>query len=229
MLGFYHIIYILLTIAVGVILHIGIINKKINFDKLLKYAAYIALILDPLYWVWEYYNFGYLDLKITLPLYICSLFWYLTPIVAFSKKRGYLYRACISCLCTIVLYGAILGLVLNSHLNNYPFTHFIVQRSLFYHSLMLVVIGLIWSTGYYKVEKKDRFLSFIPLLIIMLPSYIVDKLYGYDYCYFNGGGGTTLDYFSDAMGIPLFVIFIYSLLFSITYLVLSFAYKWQKK
>ncbi len=225
MLGFKHIIYILITFSITILLDILIKKGKINFDKFLKISAVITLTLDPMYWIWEYVNFNKFNFETTLPLYICSLFWMLLPIVAFSKKKGLIYKISLVSLSTIVFYGGILGLVLNSHLNNYPFSHFIVQRSLFYHAMMMWVSILIWRTSYYQVEKNDKFLFPIPLLILMIPAYILDKKYGYDYCYFNGGPDSILKYLSDNLGVPLFLIVLYGLLFTTIYLILDLLYK----
>ncbi len=229
MLGIKHIIYMFFVLVITFVLHKMVKSNKINFDKFLKVSAIIAVCLDPLYWVWEYIQFGYLDAKITLPLYICSLFWYLTPIIAFSKKRGIIYRMALSCLSTVVYFGAILGMVLNNHLNNYSFWHFIPQRSLFYHALMFWVITIIWSSGYYKVGKKDNVYFMAPLFALLVPAYIVDKMYGYDYCYFNGGSGTAMDFFIDKLGMPLFLTVLYGGICLICYTVLSLIHKKQKK
>ncbi len=216
-----------IILIVTIILHNLIKKKKINFEAYLKYTALVSLCLDPIYWVWEYNTYGYFSFDTTLPLYICSLFWMVYPIVAFSKKREVLYRSALSSLLTIVYFGAILGLVFNTHIGNYDFWHFRVQMSLFYHALMMISITLIWSTGYYRFEGRDRYLFPIPLLLLMIPSSIVDYLYGYDYCYFNGAKGTTLQIFSDFLGVPLFILGFYIVLFSISYAILSLARKLQ--
>lgn len=229
MLGIEHITYMGVILIITIILHKLIKRNNIDFDKYLKYTAVISLFLDPIYWVWEYFTYGYFSFDTTLPLYICSLFWMVYPIVAFSKKRGNLYRSALSSLLTIVFFGAILGMVFNTHIGNYGFWHFRVQMSLFYHSLMMISITLIWTSGYYKFESRDRYLFPIPLLLLMIPSYIVDSLYGYDYCYFNGGKGTVLQYFSDFLGIPLFVIVFYTILFTIAFGILSAARRVQSK
>lgn len=227
MLGLNHIIYISVVFFVTVLFHFLIKRGKINFDRFLKLTAVIALCMDPLYWTWEYADFGKFNFATTLPLYMCSLFWFLLPVVAFSKKRGILYRTSLSCLVTVVYYGAMMGLFFNYHVSQHPFTHFVVQRSLFYHFLMFLVITLMWSTGYYRVQKCDKFLFPIPLLILMLPAFYVDCLYGYDYCYFNGGKGSLFEYFSDALGIPLFVVSLYGLIFLSIYITLSAVQKKQ--
>ncbi len=222
-----HLLYMLIIMILIIVLHILIKKWNLDFNNFLKYAALISVTLDPIYWLWEYNTYGFLNYKTTLPLYICSMFWMLLPIVAFSKKQGIVYRATLSSLSTIVAFGAILGFVLNTHIDNYYFWHFKVQFSLFYHAFMICVIFLIWSTGYYQVKKQDKRLFFMPMLILMIPAFVVDKLYSYNYCYFNGGDGAILTYFCDLLGLPLFVIGFYALLFSSAYLLLSLVLRWQ--
>ncbi len=229
MFGLGHFAYMILTLVITLIFHILIKKGKINFDKMLKVLAIITVFLDPIYYVWQYVNYGFVDASVSLPLYACSLFIFLLPIVAFSKKKSSLYRASLSCMSTVVYYGAILGIVLNYHLNEEPFFHFIVQHSLFYHFMMFLSISLIWSTGYYKVQKKDRWLFYLPLLIQMVPAYIVDKIYGYDYLYFNGGKESAMGFFSESMGIPLFLIVLYGGIFISLYVFLTVVIKIQSK
>ncbi len=229
MLGLKHILYMITVIIIIVIFHITIKKGKINFDKFLKFSAIISLMLDPIYWIWEYITFGHLRLDTTLPLYICSMFWMLFLIVAFSRKKGKMYRTALSSLLTVVAFGAILGFVLNTHISRLPFWHFRVQFSLFYHAFMLCIIALLWSTGYYKVQKNDIKYFFIPMLILMIPAFIVDKIYGYNYCYFNGGDGIVLEYFCQLLGLPIFVLAFYTLLYICSYSVLIIAKKIQVK
>ncbi len=229
MLSLEHILYMLVVVIVIIIFHILIKRKRIDFDNFLKYAAIVSVSLDPIYWIWEYNTFGHLRYESTLPLYICSLFWMLLVIVAFSKKQGAMYRTALSSLVTIVAFGAVLGLVLNAHIGVNNFWHFRVQYSLLYHSVMVTVIALIWSTGYYKVQAIDKKLFFIPMLILMLPAFIVDKVYAYNYCYFNGGEGAVLVFFDKLLGRTLFVITFYTLLFAFAYLILSLAQKFKNK
>lgn len=225
MLGFKHIVYMGLVLLVTAVLHVLIKKRRIDFENMLKVCALIAVTLDPLYWFWEHRHFGTFRYETTLPLYICSLFWILIPIIAFSKKKGNLYRASLSCVTTVVYYGGIMGLIFNYHVSNHPFFGFVVQRSLFYHFLMFMIVTLMWSTGYYRVQKKDTYLFFVPLLVLMLPAFAVDWIYGYDYCYFNGGKGTVFEYFSKMLGTPLFVVLLYGLMFLSIHFVLKALHK----
>ncbi len=191
-------------------------------DIYLKVAAVFTLTLDPLYWWWEVDTYGQFDWATTLPLYVCSLFWILMPIVAFSKKKGTLYRAATSCVATVCFYGGLFGMVLNHHISNYGFMHFVAQRSLLYHAIMIITIVLMWSTGYYRPLRPDRYLFVTPLLALLLPAFIIDKVYGYNYCYFNGGEGAVMNYFTDRLGLSIFLLVFYGFLIVMIYLFLSY-------
>lgn len=216
-----HIAYMALVVFIIIVLHKSIAKEKIKMDLFLKISALVTLTLDPLYWWWEVDTYGQFNWATTMPLYICSLFWILMPIVAFSKKKGALYRASLSCVATVGLYGGIFGMVLNHHINNYGFIHFVSQRSLLYHAIMLTTIVLMWSTGYYRPQRVDRYLFILPLLSLLVPAFVVDKVYGFNYCYFNGGEGGVLTFFSDKLGIPLFVVTFYGLKILIIFVVLT--------
>ena len=94
---------LLFTLAIT----IYILCKTHYIEKLTKYykvLSILTMLFDPIYWIWEYKTFGRLDFATTLPIYICSLFWILFPIVAFSKNK-FIKRSTTACLCTICLVG----------------------------------------------------------------------------------------------------------------------------
>lgn len=204
-----------------------IINQKLNFDLFLKFSATVALLLDPIFWIWKYLKFHALDPSGDFPLYICSLFWMILPIVAFSKKKDLLYRSALTCLITICLFGGIFGMVFNPHLDN--FFGFRAQLSLFYHTLMLTVIILIWITDYYKAEPNDRFVFILPVIPLLAVDFIINQKYDYDYGYLNGGAGTVLEIISNKTGVLTFVLLFYGLMFGLSYIMINQRLKKQRK
>jgi hypothetical protein len=160
--------------------------------------------------------YGRLRLETTLPLYFCSLFWLLMPIVAFAKKESYIHRASVACASTFCFACGILGMVFNVYLNHYPFISFVPLRSMAYHFMMVLVPYVMWTSGYYRPERKDRYLFFVPVLAITFPASIVDKLFGWDYCYFNGGRGTPFECISRGMPHLAFIAFLYILILLLT-------------
>lgn len=176
--------------------------------RFFKAAACIMALFDPLYWVWEWRQFGALNFATTLPLYICSLFWMMLPIAVFARP-GVLKRIALSNVCTVGLLGGILGLVFNVYLNQYPFFSFVPLRSLLYHFLMILVASLLWTTGYYRPQNRDWLLCLVPLGGLLLPSLILHRLYGWDYCYTGGGPGTPFEALSSRLPRPLFLLVLF--------------------
>ena len=78
---------------------------------------------------------------------------------------------------------------------------------------MLLVPYVLRVSGYYKSDIKDAMYFYIPNLILLLPSFVLDKIFGWDYGYLNGGTGTPFAIFSSIMPLPLFIIVLYSLLY----------------
>ncbi len=219
MLGTRHIITIILSAVVIAFVSYRLRNTpREKIKKLLKILCIIVLTLDPIYWIWEIANFGVMDVSTTLPLYMCSLFEILLPFVAFSKKEGVLWRSSVSSICSVIMIFGFCGFVFNTHLNNYPFYTFIPLRSLLFHFLMVLVPCIMWSSGYYKRESRDIWLGFIPVLALVAVAAVVDKTYGFDYCYLNGGKGTPFEIISRASPV-YFPVIIYAGLFVLNALI----------
>lgn len=221
MLQFEHILYMVGVIVLTFMLNRLIRRQLLSLEKLLLILTPIVLLLDPLYWIYELLTYHRFRWETTLPLYICSLFWMLLPIVTYAKKKRFLYDMALSCLSTICYFGGVLGMVFNVHLNHHPFFHFVSQRSLLYHALMIILITLFWSTGYYQPKPRDPFLFFIPLLLLMVPAFVLNRFFQYDYCYFAGGQGTPFEFFSSALGIPLFMLVLYGLIITVIHRILN--------
>lgn len=210
----YHIIFMIASLLLIYIIGNKYKNcKKEKIEKFIKIMAIIILTFDPMYWFWEFAHFGQMRLGTSLPLYLCSLFWILLPFVAFAKKESKIYKIAISWICTVSFVGGFMGMFFCVYLNKYPFFHFVPIRSLTYHFFMLLVPYVLRISGYYKSEIKDAMYFYIPNLILLLPSFILDKIFGWDYGYLNGGAGTPFAFFSSIMPLPVFIIVLYSLLY----------------
>ena len=213
MYGFLHIAFMTTTV-----IFIWLISSKMksfpqHIGTFLKVTALLSMTFDPMYWIWELRHTANISFATTLPLYLCSLFWILMPIIAFTKKDTIVNRIATSCVCTIGIITGILGIVFNVYLNQFSFFSFVPLRSLLYHVLMITVPSVMWRTGYYKPKSLDLGLFYIPVLILLIPCYYVNKFFGYDYCYFNGGIGTPLELFSSGMPIIVFLAIIYTSLY----------------
>ena len=174
----------------------------------LKGCALLALLFDPVYWIWEIRSFGAIDPATTLPLYLCSLFWLLLPLAAFSRP-GLLRQTAMAALCTVVLLCGVFGLVFNVYLSRYPFLSFVPLRSLLYHMLMILVPAGMWASGCYRPQPRDRFLCFLPVMVLVAVSLLLNRLYGWDYCYTAGGLGTPLALLSARVPKLIFLLLLY--------------------
>lgn len=208
-----HIGFMVFTAAAVFYISLKLKNSPTDYiEKFLKISALIMLLFDPIYWAWEYINFGKLELSTTLPLYICSLFWILLPFAAFSKNE-LVKRIAMSNICTVGAIGGILGIFFNVYLDRYPFFSFVPIRSLLYHFMMILVVSVLWSSKYYTPQIKDTFLCFVPVLTLLVPCIAANAMFGWDYCYTNGGKGTPLEILSKSMPKGAFLFLLYATMF----------------
>ena len=174
----------------------------------LKVCAVLAVFFDPIYWVWEIWQYGKIHLATTLPLYLCSLFCVMLPIAVFSKREKLRQMAAAN-VCTMGMLGGVLGLVFNVYLSRYPFFHFVPVRSLLYHILMVAAATLLWQGGVYRPQPSDRVLGFVPVVTLVGVSLVCNRLFGWDYCYTAGGIGTPLEILSRVMPLWAFLLVLY--------------------
>ncbi|MCM1224466.1 MAG: YwaF family protein [Lachnospiraceae bacterium] len=200
------IVFGLAAIAVSCILLRKLERGKV--EKILFVCAIMGLVADPIYWIWELAVTKTIHCDGSLPLFYCSLFYFTLAIGAFCKKRS-VRQTCYAYLATMNIFAGLMGLIMNTNLNYYSVWSFVGIRSLLYHILMLFVSCLIWTTGYYKPEIRDLYRFFIPLAILFVPALIVDKIWGFDYCYLNGGRGTVLETVSAAMPNFVYIFLLY--------------------
>lgn len=210
-----HILFIVLGILAIVVTCFCLrkLEKK-KVEKILFVCAILGLIMDPLYWIWELIATGSLHFEKTLPLYFCSLF-YMTLAVGVFCKNQEVKKICYSYLATMNIIAGLMGLIFNTNLNMWPVFSFPGLRTLIFHLLMLFVSCLIWFTEYYKPEIRDLYRFFIPIVILFVPAIIVDKAFGFDYCYLNGGKGTpVVENVSAVMPNAAFIIVMYLVLYA---------------
>ena len=213
MLNLAHILIIVFGIlAIAVACYFLRKAKTERIEKILFVCAILGILSDPIYWIWELCASGTLHFEKTLPLYFCSLFCITLAVAVFSKKKV-VKKTCYAYLATMNVFAALMGLIVNVNLNTYPVFSFVGLRTLFFHLLMLFVSCLIWVTKYYKPEIKDTYRFFIPLAILFVPAIIVDKAFGFDYCYLNGGIGTPIEMFSSAMPNAVYIILLYTVIY----------------
>ncbi len=128
-----------------------------------------------------------------LPLHTCSTFWYTAPLALFLND-GKLKRAICSYLCTINLFGGIVGMFLGTAMmSSYSFFSFWGNEHMVYHAIVIIMPLVMLITGWYKPEGKDYILGFLVFVAIAIPTFIIDNIFAVDYMYIYDG--TTLEPF----------------------------------
>lgn len=204
--------HLLVLAATGVLVwRLGVAARRAGRERVerwLKVCAVLAVLFDPIYWAWELWQFGQIHLGTTLPLYLCSLFCMMLPVAMFSKQEKLRQMAAAN-VCTMGVLGGVLGLVFNVYLNHYPFFHFVPVRSLLYHILMVAAATLLWCGGVYRPRASDRVLCFVPVVTLVSVCLVLNRLFGWDYCYTAGGVGTPLEVVSRLMPQWAFLLVLY--------------------
>lgn len=204
--------HLLVLLVTGILVwRLGAAASRAGRERVLgwlKVCAVLALLFDPIYWAWEFWQYGQIHLATTLPLYLCSLFCMMLPLAVFSKRETLRQMAAAN-VCTMGMLGGVLGLVFNVYLNRYPFFHFVPVRSLLYHILMVAAATLLWRGGVYRPRSSDRVLCFVPVAALVGVSLVCNRLFGWDYCYTAGGVGTPLEALSRMMPIWTFLLVLY--------------------
>ncbi len=178
----------------------------------LGFLAILILLFDPAYWLWEWLTYGKFHMESTLPLYLCSLYSMLLPVGVFAKS-GHLKQMALANVASVGMVSGVFGLILNYHTNYWPFFGFVVIRSLLFHFVMIFGSVLLWVSGFYKPQPGDQWRAMIPVVVLLIPSVILNILYGYDYSYTNGGLGTPFEILSSVLPKPLFLLVVYTGLF----------------
>lgn len=168
----------------------------------------------------EGFNWGGL-----LPLYTCSLFIYTLLAAAWSRGKAKEYA--LSFITTVgLLYGAV-GVIYCNGLNFYPFWTFGAFYSLFFHASMFAVGVFLLVSGYKKLEWRDIFRSFVPILLLAVIAvpvnyYLNDLLkIGADYMLLYSGSGVPV--YQDLSGqlAEKGLRFVYTIIMLVTHLPLA--------
>ena len=195
MFGVSHIIYIVLAFisvfALGFFLR-NTKHKKI--DIFLKVISIFSLVFEVVKITWE----SYFDITTgrgfnaggILPLYTCSLFIYTTLIAGWGKGKA--KEVSLSWLGTIGMVSGAIGVVYTNGLNYYPFWTFGGFYSLYFHYIMFFTGMFILTTRYKRLEWKDVFISWIPMVLLSVIASPVNYYYGGDYMQIKDGSGIPL-------------------------------------
>lgn len=122
-----------------------------------------------------------------LPLHTCSTFWYTAALVLFLPE-GKFKRALCSYLCTINLFGGIVGMYVGTAMmNSYSFFSLYGNEHMVYHAIVIIVPMIMLITGYYKPSGRDYILGFLVFAAIATPTFVIDNIFAVDYMYIYDG------------------------------------------
>ena len=190
-----HLIYIALVFVLSFLVSFLLRKaKREHIEIFLKVLSIVMVIHEVSKVSWEsYYDIttgrGFNKIGL-LPIYTCSLFIYTLLAAAWGRGRA---RECsLSFITTVgLVYGGV-GVIYCNGLNYYPFWSFGAFYSLFFHSTMFATGVFLLVTGYKKLEWKDVFRAFIPIVLLALIAIPVDYTYGADYMLLYSGSGLPL-------------------------------------
>lgn len=130
------------------------------------------------------------DFSTGLPLYPCSIFMYVLPLVIWGK--GIWKEMGCGYICTLGLTGALINFLYPiSRLMDYSCISFPAFHTFFYHGSMLFTALVLFLTGTHQLSRFSKwwtpFLASVPGLIFSIPANIVNySPIHADYMYFTG-------------------------------------------
>ena len=150
----------------------------------------VALAYDIIrwfFWTGSSIAGGEISVGADLPLHTCSTFWYTAPLALFLTE-GKLKRALCSYLCTINLFGGIVGMFLGTAMmHSYSFFSLYGNEHMVYHAIVIIMPIVMLVTGFYKPTGRDYVLGFLVFLTIATPTFIFDTIFEVDYMYIYDG------------------------------------------
>ena len=150
-----------------------------------------ALVMDIFRWSigWVYDAMHGIEISVgsALPLHTCSTFMYTAPIAIFSKNEKIKAAVC-NYLCTINLFGGIVGMYMGTAMMYYySMASFYGPEHMIYHAIVIILPLIMLVTGYYKPKKNDMWLGLLVFAIIAIPTFIFDSIFQVDYMYIYDG------------------------------------------
>lgn len=118
-----------------------------------------------------------------LPLHTCSTVWYIFPLAVFPKNEK-LREAAASFLCTINLFGGIVGMTLGTAMMScYSLFSFYGMEFMIYHAIVVIIPIIMMGTGFYRPEGNGYLKGFYVFLAIAIPVFIFNNIFAVDYMY----------------------------------------------
>lgn len=197
MFSIQHFIYIFISIIL--LITLPILLRKVSHKKIDKYLKFLSIFIpcleltkiiwESIYYFQETKSFMFESL---LPLYLCSLFIYVLPIIVLNKKKPRKY--CLSFLTTIGIIAGLSNVFYLNILNVYPLFSFASFISIIFHFLMAFTGIWLLTSKYYILDKKSPLegllIVFLFSLIVIPVNYLLNYLgYNPDYMLLLHGYG----------------------------------------
>lgn len=118
-----------------------------------------------------------------MPLHTCSSFWYV-PVLALFSKNEKLKSAAMCYLCTINMFGGIVGMFMaTAMMDCYSLFSFYGSQTMIYHAILFIFPLIMLGTGYYKPKADHLWRGYILFFAIAVPVFIFDNIFNADYMY----------------------------------------------
>lgn len=124
-----------------------------------------------------------------IPLWTCSMFLYLMPIVLFGKNEK-ITRACAAFICTISLFAGLVNFAVPC--DDSLFSFYGMHKTV-YHYILMLTPAIMLGTGYIKLNVKDIFGIMAVLVIFGIPVYIFNAIFKQDYMFTYDGSWLPID------------------------------------
>ena len=209
-----YIIFIALSLIMAVVIPILLRKKSTKTIKMILIVLWaVAVFLDILKygysWISNIVNGTFTVNNLDFPLWTCSMFLYLMPIVFFCKNEK-VSRACAAFICTISFFAGMVNFAIPCEESLFSF--YGLHKTLFHYILMLTP-AIMLGTGYFKLKLKDIFGIMIVFAIFGVPVYIFNAIFKMDYMFTYDGSWLPIDasFISFKPLYTLLVIVVYAL------------------
>ena len=187
-----YIVFFVIVTLTAIILPImlrRVSDKKVRTVMICLWVS--ALVMDVVRWsigpIYDAMNGTPMNVGSALPLHTCSTLMYTAPIAIFAKNEKIKTAVC-NYLCTINLFGGIVGMYMGTAMMwTYSMASFYGPEHMIYHAIAIIIPLIMLVTGFYKPKAKDMWLGLLVFVIIATPVFIFDNIFGADYMYIYDG------------------------------------------
>lgn len=189
-----YIVFIALSVVFAFVLPILLRKTQKKTIKIVLISLWLlAVILDVTKYTYHFVHdisSGNVAIaNLDFPLWTCSIFLYIMPIVLFCKNEK-ISRACSAFVCTISLFAGIVNFAIPCEESLFSF--FGMHKTL-YHYILMLTPAIMLGTGYIKLKLKDVFGAMAVFVIFGIPVYIFNVIFNQDYMFTYNGSFLPID------------------------------------